>query len=88
MRKALSIFLVFVIALSVYPIRIYASGVEDEKEEIEDTDLESIDISAKSAILMDATTGTVLYTKNAAEALPPASVTKIMTLLLIRQIYY
>lgn len=34
---------------------------------------------------MDAATGTVLYEKNADEALPPASVTKIMTLLLIME---
>ena len=85
MRKALSIFLIFVIALSVYPIRIYASGVEDEGDKIQDADLESIDINAKAAILMDATTGAVLYTKNAAEALPPASVPKIMTLLLVAE---
>lgn len=39
----------------------------------------------KSVILMDAATGTVLYEKNADEALPPASVTKIMTLLLIME---
>ena len=48
MRKALSIFLIFVIALSVYPIRIYASGVEDEGDKIQDADLESIDINAFS----------------------------------------
>ncbi len=40
------------------------------------------DVAAKSAILMDYETGRVLYEKNADEALPPASVTKIMTLLL------
>ncbi|HET7578441.1 MAG TPA: D-alanyl-D-alanine carboxypeptidase family protein [Bacillales bacterium] len=38
---------------------------------------------AKSAILMVADTGTVLYSKNADEKLPPASMTKIMTMLLI-----
>ena len=38
---------------------------------------------AKSAVLMDVNTGTVLYEKNAHEALPPASVTKVMTMLLI-----
>ncbi len=42
-------------------------------------------LTAKSAILMEATTGKVLYTKNADEALPPASVTKIMTLLLVME---
>ena len=38
-----------------------------------------------SAILMDAKTGTVLFEQNADEALPPASVTKIMTLLLVME---
>ena len=40
---------------------------------------------AKSAVLMDVNTGTVLYEKNAHEALPPASVTKVMTMLLIME---
>ena len=40
-------------------------------------------IRAPEAILMEASTGTVLYEKNADEARNPASVTKIMTLLLI-----
>ena len=43
------------------------------------------DVKAKSAVLMDAETGAVLYAKNADEALPPASVTKIMTLLLFME---
>ncbi len=42
----------------------------------------SMEFDAKSCILMDAETGTVLFESNADEALPPASVTKIMTLLL------
>ena len=41
------------------------------------------EISAPCGILMEASTGTVLYEKNADEARNPASVTKIMTLLLI-----
>ena len=44
-----------------------------------------MDVEAKSAVLMDAATGTVLYEKNAHEALAPASVTKIMTMLLIME---
>ncbi|MBQ7826901.1 MAG: D-alanyl-D-alanine carboxypeptidase [Clostridia bacterium] len=43
------------------------------------------DVNAKSAVLMDVETGTVLYNKNGNEALPPASVTKVMTLLLIME---
>ena len=38
-----------------------------------------------SAILMDATTGRVLFEQNADAALPPASVTKVMTLLLVME---
>lgn len=39
--------------------------------------------NARSCLLMEASTGKILYEKNANEALPPASVTKIMTLLLV-----
>lgn len=42
----------------------------------------SLDVQAKSAVLMDVATGTVLYEQNAHEELPPASVTKVMTMLL------
>lgn len=45
----------------------------------------SLDLPCKSAILMEEKTGTVLYFQNADEALPPASVTKVMTLLLIME---
>ena len=38
---------------------------------------------AKSAVLMDATTGTVLFEKNEHERLPIASVTKIATMLIV-----
>jgi D-alanyl-D-alanine carboxypeptidase (penicillin-binding protein 5/6) len=44
---------------------------------------ESFAVNAASAILMEASTGKVLYESNADTPLPPASVTKIMTLLLI-----
>ena len=44
---------------------------------------EELSIGAPSAILIERETGTVLYEKNADERLSPASVTKIMTLLLI-----
>lgn len=47
----------------------------------EETD--PLTLESKSAVLMDAGTGTVLYEKNSHEAMPPASVTKVMTMLLI-----
>ena len=40
-------------------------------------------VSAPSAVLMEKTTGTVIYEKNSKEHLFPASITKIMTMLLI-----
>ncbi len=46
---------------------------------------EALDVPVKSAVLMDVATGTVLYEKNAHEPLAPASVTKIMTMLLIME---
>ena len=42
-----------------------------------------LDLGAASAVLMEKETGTVLYEQNPHEKLEPASVTKIMTLLLI-----
>ena len=42
-------------------------------------------LTAKSAVLMEASTGKILYAHNPAEAMPPASVTKIMTLLLVME---
>jgi D-alanyl-D-alanine carboxypeptidase (penicillin-binding protein 5/6) len=50
------------------------------KAEEEDTDL---GITAKAAVLMEASTGECIYEKDADEQLSPASITKIMTLILI-----
>ena len=45
----------------------------------------ALDVPGKSALLMDVATGTVLFEQNAHEPLPPASVTKVMTMLLIME---
>lgn len=56
-----------------------------------ENDIGSVDVNVswepacKSVILMEAATGKVLYEQNADEALPPASVTKIMTLLIVME---
>ena len=42
-------------------------------------------LPAQSAILMEQTTGRVLFEKNADDQLPPASITKVMTLLLVME---
>jgi D-alanyl-D-alanine carboxypeptidase (penicillin-binding protein 5/6) len=41
--------------------------------------------NAVSAVLMDRDTGAILYEKNAHKPLPPASITKVMTMLLIME---
>ena len=45
----------------------------------------NLEVDAKSALLMDVATGTILYEQNSHEALAPASVTKVMTMLLIME---
>ena len=76
MKKLLSFFLALFLALQSPALLVHA---EDTAAAPADT----LGISAPSAILMEASTGTVVLEKNAHEKLPPASVTKIMTLLLI-----
>ena len=55
-------------------------GVAAEEDQYPDLSLD-----CKSAVLMEAETGKILYANNENEALPPASVTKVMTLLLIME---
>lgn len=55
-----------------------------EAAQTESTSTEvSLDVSAPSVLLMEASTGTVIYEKNSHDVLHPASITKIMTLILI-----
>ncbi len=68
--KRLGIVVVICLLLTMLPIQARAAQPE---------------VAGKSALLMDMATGTVLYEKNAHEALPPASVTKVMTMLLIME---
>ena len=73
------------------PEQALAEGEEEAQTEAAETQTDesgagtgdSLGILAPSAVLMEASTGTVVLEKNAHEKLPPASVTKIMTLLLI-----
>lgn len=55
---------------------------ETEKEESNELNLAS---DATSAILMEKDTGTILFDKSSHDRLPPASMTKLMTLLLIME---
>ena len=72
MKKIMIFLLSFCVFLAV-PAKCYASGFDEEK------------VSAKSAILMCMDTGDILYEKNADERRSPASVTKILSILLIAE---
>ena len=86
MRKFLVFALTFALLISYIGVVIYGSGDEIIPEDRDDLQFaDAPEINADAAVLMDATTGTVLFTKNASEPLPPASVTKIMTLLLVAE---
>lgn len=81
-RRIISLFLSAIILLSI-PATAFAEGDEQEiKAAVQIDNIMPFDLDCSSAVLMDAATGTVLYEKNPSEPLPPASVTKIMTLLL------
>ena len=71
-------------AAGTEPAEMGAAGTEPAGTEMADApEGDSLGITAPSAVLMEASTGTVVLEKNPHEKLPPASVTKIMTLLLI-----
>jgi serine-type D-Ala-D-Ala carboxypeptidase (penicillin-binding protein 5/6) len=76
MKKLTSIILLFFLLFTSFFLLIYA------EEQSGDIDLAE---NSKSAILMEKDTGEILYNKNADERLPPASMTKIMTLILIME---
>jgi D-alanyl-D-alanine carboxypeptidase (penicillin-binding protein 5/6) len=70
-------------AAGVLPV--FASGAVPAKEAAAAPEGGSLDLPCRSAVLMEASTGRVLYAQNPEEAMPPASVTKIMTLLLVME---
>ncbi len=87
-KKLFSLFLCLLIVLgNILPI--YASSGEEQQEvltvqEAEETANEAnLGLLSKAVVLMEASTGTVIYEQNPDEKLSPASITKIMTLILI-----
>lgn len=78
MKKISIIFLSFLLCLFVFVTNVEATEV-DENQPVETNVLQ---VASPSAILMEASTGAVIFEKNPDQALKPASITKIMTLLL------
>lgn len=75
MRKIISFTLIILLLTSIN----LPAGFAAEKNHLQLAE------EAKSAILIERDTGTVLYEKNSNERLAPASMTKIMTMLLIME---
>lgn len=74
----------FVIALTALLLLPSIAWAEEGKDQAAKP-IADLAASAKSAILMDADSGTVIYEKNSDVKLPPASITKIMTMLLVME---
>ncbi len=81
MKKLLSLCLILIMVFAT-SLNVFANNSTNYGAE---TTSANFDVDAKSAVLMEASTGTVLFEQNSDEALPPASVTKIMTLLLVAE---
>lgn len=75
--------IILLLLLLIFPLIVNA-----EEKKIEETKTETVvqlAKNAKSSILIEASTGKILYENNSNERLNPASMTKIMTLLLIME---
>ncbi|MNO20770.1 D-alanyl-D-alanine carboxypeptidase DacF precursor [compost metagenome] len=86
MKKVVLGLLALVLAMPLWPVWssvTYANHGEPHDAGIEaSSDEAMLADNSKSAILIDADTGTVIFEKNSHDKLPPASITKIMTMLL------
>jgi D-alanyl-D-alanine carboxypeptidase len=73
----------------LYSKEVYGEVITPENKKVTETNTPKtaesagIDVTAKSAVLIEGSTGKIIYEKNKDEQLIPASITKIMTLLLI-----
>ena len=84
--KRIAVCLLAVLMIGTCCLSSFALSTEKREKTVAETVMPAnFSVEATSAILMEATTGAVLFEQNAAAALPPASVTKVMTLLLVME---
>lgn len=76
-KRVLSFTLIFIFTILLLPINMVNAVMLEDQIKAEGTNIE-----AKSALLIEPMTGKILYEKNSNEKFAPASVTKIMTMLL------
>ena len=99
-KRGMSFFMAAVFVVGAGSLGLGMTGIIDkgaavngQAEIVIDEDLTSetnigsgmLNVAAKSAVLMDVGTKTILYSQNGDEQLPPASITKIMTMLLVME---
>ncbi|WP_425465530.1 D-alanyl-D-alanine carboxypeptidase family protein [Paenibacillus hemerocallicola] len=77
----------FACAMLAMALVMPAVHADDKTGKAKEESAPQIDLApnASSAVLLDADTGTILYDKNKDQKLPPASITKIMTMVLIME---
>ena len=81
LKRGLTLFLSLILVLSSAVTVAAAPSVKA----ISERETAPFEVDAVSAVLMDVRTGEILFAQNPDQALPPASVTKVMTLLLVME---
>ena len=87
-NKIFSVFIITIILLNTSSMAIYTTlpvWSENGNTSEVNADSVSLELESESAILIEQTTGKILYEKNSHDKLRPASVTKIMSILLIME---
>ncbi len=88
-KKIFISFIIFMMILNCYTIYAYSIPIWVNDDGTTEVNAESADnflnIESESAILIEQSTGKILFEKNSHEKLRPASVTKVMSILLIME---
>ncbi len=88
-RKIAAAFTALCIFCSTVSVNAYAApeNSADTQENTAQSADNPLSLTAKAAVLMNAETGQIVYSLNSQEQLPEASITKVMTMLLIFEAY-
>lgn len=89
-RKVVAVFAALALMCSMFSFNVYAAtdeNQEDTETDIAEDSANPLNLTAKAAVLMNAETGQIVYALNSQQQLPEASITKIMTMLLVFEAY-
>ena len=83
-KRVFSLFFTVILCINIMAVPALSGGLPEENtEDAQTVAAADLGLTCKAAILMEASTGTVIYEQNPDQTLSPASITKIMTLVLI-----